>query len=393
VTLKSYYGSNIREALNVARRELGPDAVVVASRQVDISEALPGEYEVVCGLLPADKPSGLKTAVVQKSKPPAQAQRIPADAARAHIETPWAPELQPQSSSGLAQLKKRVKTIRTAISAPADAEPEVSEMRLTLMLDGFGESLTSEILSGVRQRLRESGKQNGPSALSAEAALTAELNARLPTEASLGRPQARRRITALVGPPGIGKTSLIVKLAVRYGLTGRRPMRLISMDGSRVGGADALRTYAAGMAVPIDVLETGASLSQALDAHAEAGLILIDTPGFAPADLPEATELAQALSRNTEVDVQLVLSATMSPADLKSTFTRFRVFLPTRIALTQTDNAVSCRSAIGLCLANDMAMSFAGTGQRIPEDLEEATVASLLRAPGRPAGRNAVSAA
>ena len=393
MTLKSYYGSNIREALNIARRELGPDAVVVASRQVDLSEALPGEYEVVCGLLPADKPSGLKSAVVQKSRPPAQAQRIPAEAAAARVETPRAPELQAQASSSLSQLRKRVKTIRAAIGGPGDAEPDVSELRMALLVDGFGESLTSEILSGVRQRLRESAKQNGPSSLSTEAALMAELNARLPTEASLGRPQARRRITALVGPPGIGKTSLIVKLAVRYGLTGRRPMRLISMDGARVGGADALRTYAAGMAVPIEVLETGAALSQALEAHAEAGLILIDTPGLAPADIPEAGNWPRHSPGNTEVDVQLVLSATMSPADLKSTFNRFRVFLPTRIALTQTDNAVSCRSAIGLCLANDMAMSFAGTGQRIPEDLEEATVASLLRASGRPAGRSAVSAA
>ncbi|MBC8165324.1 MAG: hypothetical protein H7Y20_05555, partial [Bryobacteraceae bacterium] len=187
--------------------------------------------------------------------------------------------------------------------------------------------------------------------------------------------------------------TMIAKLAVRYGLTGRKPLHLISLDGSRVGGTDSLRAYAAGMGISLETVETGAALNQAIESHPSAGLILIDTSGLGPADLDGASEIAQALARNIEVDVQLVVSATSSPADLKATFTRFRMFLPSRILVTNVDAAVSCRPVIGLSLANETALSFLGTGGRVPEDLEEASVPCLLRLSGAKAGRTAVSAA
>lgn len=375
MTFKSFYGPTIREALKAAQQELGPDAAILASRQVTAAEGLPGAYEVVCGIVPALAP--LKPAALASVPAPVSASPVTAQTT--------------QSVSGLTRLRKRVNTFRSSLGRGETVEPEVDPLRCALLADGFDEELTAEIVSGVRRRVGESR-----SGLTEEAALSAELGARVSIEASLGRAQARRKITALVGPPGAGKTSLIVKLAVRYGLALRKPMRLISLDGARIGGADALRTYGAGMAVPVDVLETGSALTQILESRQEAGLILIDTPGLSSGDAGSFADLAGALSRNPEIDVQLVIPATASAADLKATNARFRSFLPTRLALTQVDNAACCRAALALALSRDLPISYAGTGPRIPEDLEEASVASLLRINASPAAgtpRSAVSAA
>ena len=110
---------------------------------------------------------------------------------------------------------------------------------------------------------------------------------------------------ALVGAPGSGKTATLVKLAVRYGISASRPVHLISADTNRVGAAEQLRTYAAIIGASFDTVDSTRTLQQALEANREKGLILIDTPGYASADMEEAAELARFLAQNPGIEVQL----------------------------------------------------------------------------------------
>jgi len=380
---KSYYGSSIREALQGARKELGPEAAILASRQTEDGS---GRYEVVCGVIPASIGSGKQAPAAEngQGRPPV-ARRIAAERPAPQPEP--APKPMAEAQSGMSKLRRKFDGVRdTLTGTPSNpAETLLDQLWLSLIADGFGEDLTNEVVTGVRRRSR---------GLDFQVALMDELVSRTRLDASLGRGSGKRRITALVGPPGAGKTSLLVKLAVRYGLTGRRPMRLVSLDGSRVGGVDALERYASGMATPLEVVETGMALAQTLDTQAEAGLILIDTPGLSPSDMGAAQEFTTVLARHPEIDVQLVIPATMSPADMKATFERFRPLLPSRIVVTHTDAAVSCRAAVGLAMAHELPLSFVSTGPSVPEDLDEASVSGLLRpAAAQPKARSAVSAA
>ena len=90
------------------------------------------------------------------------------------------------------------------------------------------------------------------------------------------------RVTALVGPPGTGKTTTLVKLAVVEGLRAGRSVRLISADTQRIGGADQLRTFATILGVPFQAVDSSSALAQAIDAAASADIVLIDTPGYRP---------------------------------------------------------------------------------------------------------------
>ena len=401
MNFKSYYGSTIREALNSARADLGLDASILASRQVDPSEDLPGKFEVVAGVVPSLSTRAAAAAtqapVVRRLPAGARVEPMfaPAGPAPAAVAPPPPPQeaVTPRRDSGLSHIRRKVNSIRQAIAPESRGDEKaqsLEELRSTLRMDGFDESLCSEVISGVKRRMKDNAGAD------LETLVALELDARAAVEPVLGRNQAKRHITALVGPPGAGKTSLIVKLAVKYGLTARRPLRLISLDGSRVGGADSLVSYAAGMAVPVDVVETGMAVSQLLEGHPEAGMILIDTPGLSPGDMASASEFAAVLARNPEIDVQLVLPATMSPRDMRAAFTRFRPFLPARIAITHTDTAISSRAAIGIALMHELPLSFCGTGPRIPEDVAEISVERLLM-PAAPAAKgrakSAVSAA
>ena len=116
-------------------------------------------------------------------------------------------------------------------------------------------------------------------------ALRDEISSRFTADATLGRGPAQPRIVALVGPPGSGKTTTLVKLAVNYGLAARRPVLLLSMDTYRVAAADQLRSYAAILGVGFQLLETVSSLAQAIEENRGKELIFIDTPGLAYGDL------------------------------------------------------------------------------------------------------------
>src|SRR5205807_2674874 len=147
----------------------------------------------------------------------------------------------------------------------------------------------------------------------------------------LGRGEAKPHVVALVGPPGCGKTTTLVKLAVNYGLASRRPVMLLSMDTYRVAAADQLRSYSAILGVGFQVLETVASLAQTIEENRGKELIFIDTPGFAFGDLDAAADLAQFLSTRQDIDTQLVLPSSMKAPDLTRMVDAFEVFRPQRL--------------------------------------------------------------
>src|SRR5438477_193029 len=69
----------------------------------------------------------------------------------------------------------------------------------------------------------------------------------------LAAPPARR-VIALVGPTGVGKTTTIVKLAARAALVERKTVAIVTLDTYRVGGEEQMRAFADLMGVPLTVV-------------------------------------------------------------------------------------------------------------------------------------------
>ncbi len=187
-------------------------------------------------------------------------------------------------------------------------------------------------------------------------------------DASLGR------VVALVGPPGSGKTSTLIKLAARCGLARRKTTQLLSTDVLRIAAADQLRTLAAIVGIPCEVCDTPALLDSLLQEARLKDLVLIDTPGFSFREMEEASELAGQVS---SIETHLVLPASMNASDLSRVADSYAIFSPSKLIFTRIDETARYDGLLKEAAQLDLPVSFLCTGQRIPDDIEEATVARL----------------
>jgi flagellar biosynthesis protein FlhF len=196
-------------------------------------------------------------------------------------------------------------------------------------------------------------------------------------DATLGRAGMPRAVCALVGPPGSGKTTTLVKLAAHYGLSGRGRTQILSCDVHRIAAADQLRSLASILGVGCEIVETPLALLQALEEHKSKELVLIDTPGLSDSEMEDAEELARVMRSQGEIDTHLVLPASMRPADLARAADRFAAFAPAKLIFTRMDETSAWGGPLSLAALRSLPVSFFGTGQSIPDHLEPARKSRL----------------
>jgi len=352
--LKSYFAASVEAAINTARIELGPDAMLVHSRRCPEETRHLGEYEVVFA---SDTRTG---AHVVEAPAAAPAKPAPVDKLSQEVSA------LKQEMEKLAAALARSSTGMTRIAANA----ELCEI-FTRMIDAEVDAdIAQAVVSRVAAQLEE-----GANASSAALAAAELLNA-IRTDSRLAPEQCRA--VALVGPPGAGKTSTLVKLAVHYGLRARKSCHILSADAHRVAATDQLRAYAAIAGIGFQVVETPSALLQALDEHRAKDIVFIDTPGLARDEFEDAGELIRAVAKHPAIETHLVLNASVRAADMRRAVARYDGFSPAKLIFTHLDEASAFGALLSLPLKSGKPVSFLADGQEIPDDLRPAANAGIL---------------
>src|SRR5262249_43098218 len=111
------------------------------------------------------------------------------------------------------------------------------------------------------------------------------------------------RAEVFVGPPGVGKTTTIAKIAAKERASrGSTPGR-VAADGFRAGAVEQLRIYATIIGSPFRVARTTEELDKALASGRQP--LLVDTAGRSPSD-PGVRDLLRLIGRRKHVRTHLV---------------------------------------------------------------------------------------
>jgi len=368
--LKSYFAGTVESAICLARQEMGEDAMLINSRKTTAEARHLGAYEVVFAAAqdPAIEPPSPARPVVAK------APRIEEPAAPSSILAQEMAEMRRQLAKVSVQVSRSAS--RTGRRSARSSNPSIEELD-----DALAEhEVTSELACAVLRNLET--LPAGATTAQAHQAFRQDIQDRLAVlpelspwsfETSGPGGSPARTVAALIGPPGVGKTAMLAKLAVKYGVAAKRSTHIISYDSHRIGCFDTLRSYAAILGVSFEALDTIGALAHSLKENSRKDLILIDTPGYSEYDFEQSFELKQFLATYPHVDVHLVLSCAAKSSDLVRMIDRFNTFNPAKLLFTRLDETASYGAILNESVRTGLPVSFLGTGAGIPEHLELAT--------------------
>jgi flagellar biosynthesis protein FlhF len=185
------------------------------------------------------------------------------------------------------------------------------------------------------------------------------------------------RVEVFIGPPGVGKTTTVAKIAAQERARHGRPPGLIGADAFRAGAVEQLRTLASIIGAPFRVARTLEELDEAMSGGRTP--LLVDTAGRSPRD-GGIRELRRLLGNRRGVRTHLVLAGDTSAASARRILDAYDDVQPDRLVISKVDEAESLSPLLGVLSERRIPVSYITTGQRVPEDLERATPATLARA-------------
>ena len=350
--VKTFRGRDPKTALDAVKASLGDEAIILNTREVG---GLWGKREIEITAVKSgdDVPqNNKKRRPTDMESEVASLRRIVEDL-RAEIHGQRA---EPRSMSMSARIDS---------SAPAP----MSKVQQRLIERGVEPTLASEI---AREAMRGSG---GASEKDIAVALRQALRTRLSSGRSPWEGEERRMV-ALVGPTGVGKTTTIAKIAAHAILDSRLKVSLVTVDTYRIGASEHIQRYGEIMNVPTHVARDEASLREAIFRSGDAHLVLIDTAGRS--DAAALAAQAQLLHKVEGVECHLVLSAASGAREIRAAAKRFHAYKAQRLIFSKLDESDGPGSILSATTETNVAVSCVTDGQRVPEDIHPASGQSLV---------------
>lgn len=326
--LKTFSAKTMQEAMAQVRKALGPDAIIVSSRDRDET----GYVHVTAALETDAPPPHPDPAISQPKAPPPQARPAP---------------------------RPRPQLIR---------EPARDETMLQQLLDHH--RLPRVVADQI---LKSANAIDAEEPVLALAAAFDGLLHFLPFEARPVRP------LALIGLPGAGKTVTVAKLAAEAILDGRSAA-IITADTLRAGAVEQIRTYAKLLEVIPASAKTPQDLAVAVTEAEAAGhdLVLIDTPGINPYDRDELATL-QAMLDAVDGEPVLVAPAGMDAAEAHEFSMLFADLGCRRFIATRLDTARRFGSLLAFGQGGPLAIAGVSASPFIGDRIETLNPVSLAR--------------
>lgn len=368
--IKRFVAANMRQAMNLVREELGDEAVILSTRQMD------DRVEVTAAV----DPDSVAPAAPAASAPMAAASSWEAPVLRQDgrpiASAPAAGAT--RGSEDVAGLYQELKQMRAMLEQQLSGfawqqaqQQDPVKVELLKRLSGMG--MGWELAQALLDEMSASGDVEQD-----WRAVQAGLLARIP--AMHDGLLETGGVVALVGPTGVGKTTTIAKLAARYALRyGTADCAMVTLDTYKIGAQEQLKIFADLIGVPLMTARTPGEFFRLLERLSARKLVLVDTAGLSQRDARLQEYLADSLDDGSgSIRSLLVVSAATQIGVLREIMAAFGRLKPAGCILTKLDEATLLGPALTLLAENRLPLAYCTNGQRVPEDLMPVALRDLL---------------
>lgn len=338
----TFKGADSTQAMRKVKEALGNDVALLSCRRV-----IDGVELVVGVETPVAKPA--------KAKPALTASTQSNDAARQRLQKELA-----KARAGMEEVSRSSQWVSERAKNPSgrpvldflktlDLEPRVATALLKRLPADTSPELQQDLVHGLlRKAIRT-----------------------LPTPAE--------GVTALVGPPGAGKTTTIAKIAADFVRRDRRDeIALITTDTQRIAAEEQLRIYGNIFQIPVHAAATASEAAELVRMLNHKKYLLIDTAGTGIRDERGMTQLRELFAVLPDIDVFLTLPADREHHVQREIIERFRQLPVNGMIATNLDQALRLGGLLSVLVQSRLPVVWCSNGPQVPGDLKHADAQSLI---------------
>ncbi len=355
--IKTYEADTMQDAMDQIKQDLGPNALILNTRQVTKSVKWFGLakkhiIEVVAGI--------------------ATPKRTASESSSALVPVPTIDSPADQSEDSVVEGKTveaiALRNIRSALDdvyqhqIERGVNKELSQ-RLVYILD----DIISNAISHNRKLETKTIRQDFNDRLSQVIQVSGGVDFNV----------EEQQVIALVGPTGVGKTTTVAKLAAVFSVLNYKTVGLISIDAYRIAAYDQLKTYAEIIGLPVELALSPQGARDAIDKFADQDIIIVDSVGRSPNHQIHMAELRGYMQVIRPTEVHLTVSASVKFEDLVRIVDRYKTLDVSRIIFTKLDETVALDTVVNGAYYTKYPISYLGVGQTVPDDLEVADIEKM----------------
>ncbi|MBO5293305.1 MAG: flagellar biosynthesis protein FlhF [Lachnospiraceae bacterium] len=409
--IKKFQAKTENDAVEAAKKEMGPDMVVMSVRKVkpkgffkflkpqltEITVALEEESEKA---VKRERVAG-QTAKEQKAEP--QTEQKPEKQEEAMVNNPPVRHFrqdvvdEPQKAAAEKMLEERLNNLQSFLEKQLKGTEEEREeetieeeknesvvfMQLlynTMIENEVDEAYANEMIDEI-EKIK---KENMPIDY-VLAHVYQKLILKFGKPSGISPAKQGPKVVFFVGPTGVGKTTTIAKIASRFTVDEKKKVALLTADTYRIAAAEQLRTYAGILDIPFRVIYATEDLEEGVREFKDYDYILVDTAGHSHHNEEQKenmSRLVHGVDEMAEKEVFLVVSATTKYRDLISIADAYKVLTDYKLIFTKLDETTTLGNLLNLKLYTGAPLSYVTCGQNVPDDIEnfnpQTTVKQLL---------------
>lgn len=377
-----YYAKDMQDALAKIKKELGPDAMIISSKQVRSKSGLfgflsPKVYEVIAEYDPVKMQKPREIKVPKPDIRPLKSEKIDSAIKQAQlVEKKQEKRTMEELDNKIDQLSDIIQNFSTKFEhikkdVTYDYVPSVENILMRLVEKDVDEEYAHDICSRISELME---KKN----VSHIEALDHLLREIIGDVAQIEPNKFERKIVMIVGPTGVGKTTTLVKLASYFVVKQELKVGIINTDVYRVAAQEQLKTYAKILNVPMATVYKPSEIKTALKEFEEMDLVFVDTAGKVSDDKEYQEDVKAFIEEGSVDEIYLALSGSSSSKILKDTINNYAFLKKHNIIVTKMDEGISNGVLINIKMMSGRPLSYVTVGQSVPDDIQKVDVSAII---------------